>query len=63
MLTITSAINHVDFIKVEFIISSDLSCRNRTLNNRGFLWATSSTVVVTVGIDVDGFLGSLEMVC
>jgi hypothetical protein len=39
--------------EVRFIISSDMSCQNRTLNNRGFLWTTGPAVAVAVGTDVD----------
>ena len=43
--------------------TSDMSCRNRTLNNRGFLWTTVPVVVAAVGTDVDDFQGIEGMVC
>ena len=66
MLTITAATKkkiYTDFIsallspkkEVQFIISSDMFCRNRTLNNRGFSWIIAPAVVVAVGTYMDGF--------
>ena len=37
--------------------------RNRTLNNRGFLWTTSPAVAVAVGTDVDVAPEIEGMVC
>ena len=77
MLTITSAINHADFIISSHSLLSPFQNRNpqilfvRTVktinykikNKRKSLLAITSAVVVAVGTCVDGSLGSLEMVC